>query len=108
MASTATSAGQATMGFTMYTGRRREPLPPNWGQIRAAVLARDPICKWGSLASDMAEPGPCQKRSTDADHIGDINDHRLEALRGLCTNHHATRTGRQGAAGRLAIMPTRK
>lgn len=90
------------------SSRRIYPLPSNWGVIRASVLARDPICRWGSLPEDMAEPGRCPNRSTDADHIGDQNDHSLVALRGLCTNHHATRTGRQGAAGKAAVMRTRK
>lgn len=92
----------------MTGSRRKVPLPADWPQIRAAVLARDPFCKWGSLAEDMADPGRCPNHSTDADHIGDPNDHSLTALRGLCTNHHATRTGRQGAAGKLAVMRTRK
>jgi 5-methylcytosine-specific restriction enzyme A len=83
-------------------------LPPNWGVIRAAVIARDPVCRWGSLDSDMAEPGRCPDRSTDADHIGDPNDHSLEVLRGLCQRHHQVRTGRQGAAGRVAVQRTRK
>jgi hypothetical protein len=90
-----------------YTGRRRVPLPPNWPAIRIFILHRDPICTWGSLAEDQAEPGRCPNRSTDADHIGDINDHRPQALRGLCTNHHATRTGRQGAAGAARVARSR-
>ena len=57
------------------TSRRRVPLPPNWGAIRAFVLQRDPICRWGSIEEDMANPGLCPNRSTDADHIGDPNDH---------------------------------
>ena len=87
---------------------RTVPLPRNWGQIRLFVLQRDPQCRWGSLPEDMANPGLCLNRSTDADHTGDPNDHRPESLRGLCTNHHATRTGRQGAAGKAAVMRTRK
>ena len=83
-------------------------LPPNWQAIRALVLQRDPICTWGSLDEDMAEPGRCPNRSTDADHIGDINDHRIAVLRGLCANHHATRTGRQGAAGAARVARSRK
>ena len=92
----------------MSSSRRTFRLPPNWGQIRAFVLQRDPICRWGSIEEDMANPGLCPNRSTDADHIGDPNDHSPGALRGLCTNHHATRTGRQGAAGKAAVMRTRK
>lgn len=83
-------------------------MPPNWGQIRAAVIARDPVCRWGSLEEDKAEPGRCPNRSTDADHIGEPWDHRPEALRGLCVRHHQVRTGRQGAAGKTAVMRTRK
>ena len=87
---------------------RTAPLPPNWGQIRAFVLQRDPQCRWGSLPEDMANPGLCPNRSTDADHIGDPSNHNPDALRGLCMNHHATRTGRQGASGKAATMRTRK
>ena len=90
------------------TSWRTVPLPPNWGQIRAAVIARDPVCRWGSLEDDKAEPDRCPNRSTDADHIGEPWDHRLEALRGLCWNHHATRTGRQGAAGTARVARSRK
>lgn len=88
--------------------RRTVPLPPGWGAIRASVLVRDPVCRWGTLPEDMAEPGMCRERSVDADHIGDPSDHRLEKLRGLCTRHHAIRTGRQGAAVWNAQRPTRK
>ncbi len=90
------------------TSRRTVPLPEGWAAIRLVVLARDPICRWGSIPEDLSEPGRCPNRSTDADHVGDPNDHRLEALRGLCTNHHATRTGRQGAAGKVQVMQTRR
>jgi hypothetical protein len=91
------------------TGSRRTvPLPRGWEAIRATVLARDPVCRWGTLPEDMAEPGMCQARSTDADHTGDPSDHRLEMLRGLCPRHHAIRTGRQGAAAWNASRPTRR
>jgi hypothetical protein len=89
-------------------GRRSTPLPPAWDAIRAAVLARDPFCRWGSLPSDMATPGLCAERSVEADHTGAPDDHSLTSLRGLCRRHHATRTGRQGAEARAAVMPTRR
>jgi hypothetical protein len=87
---------------------RTGPLPSNWDSIRPFILGRDPICRWGSLPSDMAEPNGCQELSTEVDHIGASWDHRLIALRGICQHHHAIRTGRQGAAGKTAVMLTRK
>lgn len=95
-------------GRYMYTGRRTSPLPPGWGSIRAQVLQRDPICRWGSLPEDHADPGLCMERSTDADHTGSPTNHDLSALRGLCTRHHAIRTGRQGAAGKAQRAFSRK
>jgi hypothetical protein len=87
---------------------RKEPLPPNWGQIRAFIITRDPQCTWGSLQEDMSEHGRCPNRSTDVDHTGEPWDHSPQALRGLCQRHHQVRTGRQGAAGKAAVMRTRK
>jgi 5-methylcytosine-specific restriction enzyme A len=87
---------------------RTSPLPADWESLRIFVLGRDPICRWGMLSSDMAEPNSCQELSKEVDHIGEPWDHRPIALRGLCQRHHATRTGRQGAAGKTAIMLTRR
>jgi len=74
---------------------RSEPLPPGWKAIQYAILARDPVCRWGSLPG---EEGSCGQDSTDADHTGDPGDHRPEALRGLCHPHHVIRSAAQGRA----------
>lgn len=84
---------------------RRTPLPPGWGRLRHLCLMRDPICQWGMLPG---ETGPCGQLSTQADHIGPPDDHRLELLRGLCKSHHDTRTGRQGQVVTAALASQRK
>lgn len=89
--------------------RRTVPLPPNWGVIRGYVLRRDPFCRWGLLPEDGLPSGyQCTMRSVEVDHMGSPDDHRHEMLRGLCAPHHATRTGRQGAAVRNAMPSLRK
>ena len=35
-------------------------------------LARDPVCRWGTLPG---ETGPCRAPSTDVDQAGDASDH---------------------------------
>jgi hypothetical protein len=83
---------------------RSAPLPAGWGRLRMAVLARDPVCRWGMLPG---EQGPCGQDSTEADHIGDASDHRVEALRGLCRPHHIRRSGDQGRAVKAALASRR-
>jgi len=89
-------------------GPRTRPLPANWPDIRRAVLQRDPVCQWGSLPDDMAEPGLCREPSVECDHTGASDDHRLEMLRGLCHHHHSIRSARQGAAAKNALASQRK
>jgi len=74
---------------------RSEPLPAGWPALRFAILARDPVCRWGSLPGEL---GPCGQDSTDADHIGPAWDHRPERLRGLCGPHHTIRSASQARA----------
>lgn len=76
---------------------RSEPLPPGWGAIRYAVLARDPVCRWG-VCGLPDEEGPCNSDSTDADHIGPPWDHDLSMLRGICHPHHVARSAAQARA----------
>jgi hypothetical protein len=93
----------------MQSRWRRTDLPPDWDMyIRPAILQRDPFCLWGSIPDDRAGSDyVCGERSAEVDHIGDHDNHEPYNLRGLCAPHHATRTGRQGAAARLALAPQR-
>lgn len=88
----------------MYTGRRTEPLPPEWGAIRYSILVRDPNCRWGILPD---ETGSCGQPSTEVDHIGESWDHRPEKLRGICSPHHLARTSVQGNAARHRLRVLR-
>ena len=88
--------------------RRSTPLPPNWRtEIRPFVLNRDDYrCTWihGNpeglpvTAAELDGPRRCNATATDADHIGDRDDHRPENLRSLCGPHHDHRTAGQAAA----------
>jgi hypothetical protein len=78
---------------------RTTPLPNGWGRLRASVLIRDPICRWGMLPG---EDGPCHMPSTTSDHMGPPDDHRIELLRGLCEPHHVRRSASQGQAAKTA------
>lgn len=73
--------------------KRRQQLPPNWPNIRAQVLRRDPTCVHCHNAP-----------ATDADHIGDPNHHGLSNLQGLCHPCHQTKTN----ADREAARPRRQ
>jgi 5-methylcytosine-specific restriction enzyme A len=84
---------------------RSEPLPPGWDSIRAGVLARDPICTWGTLPDEI---GVCHAVSTDCDHTGDPGHHDPEALRGLCHPHHRIRSTAQAQAGRARMRALRR
>jgi hypothetical protein len=88
---------------------RTVDLPPDWDKyIRPQILGRDMFCLWGSIPDDKAGIDfVCGERAVEVDHIGDPNNHDSENLRGLCVYHHRIRTGRQGAAARLALMPQR-
>lgn len=94
---------------------RRTPLPPGWGRIRLDVLKRDPICMWGVMPEDIPdgwpdEPGQmpqCADDSTEVDHMGAPNDHRMVMLRGLCHFHHAKRSHSQAVAASARIRAER-
>jgi hypothetical protein len=81
------------------TSRRSSRLPKNWKKIRAQVLARDPLCRICGV-----------RPSVVADHIVPMtDDHRLEALQGVCEPCHRQKTACEAAAARaVAPRPTRK
>ena len=81
--------------------RRRSPLPRGWARIRRAVIERDQVCQWPN-------DGTPHGGRLEVDHIGGHDNHDDDNLRALCARHHATRTGRQGAARSNARQRTRR
>lgn len=80
------------MAHNWNTSPRKSRLPSNWRQLRAQVLARDPLCKLCGV-----------RPSTVADHIVPMtDDHRPEALQGVCEPCHRQKTAREAAAARAA------
>jgi 5-methylcytosine-specific restriction enzyme A len=73
---------------------RAANLPADWKARRARVLRRDPVC---TLRTHCAGAP-----SVEVDHAGDKHDHRLEMLRGVCTDCHLHRTLAQAATARTA------
>lgn len=63
---------------------RSTPLPRGWHSLRRQVLSRDPICRICHIA-----------KSTEVDHTGAPDDHRLTLLQGLCTPCHRVKTASQ-------------
>ena len=77
---------------------RVKRLPPGWKKIRAAVLARDPICK-------ICDTRP----STHCDHKqAKTDDHAIDRLQGVCATCHGQKSSTEGnTASRSAERRTR-
>jgi 5-methylcytosine-specific restriction protein A len=74
---------------------RRDRLPPNWRKLRQLVLIRDRgVCQW------RTEDVVCGRPANQVDHRVRGDDHRLDNLQLLCPDHHARKSGREGAAAR--------
>ena len=78
---------------------RRRRLPPQWARIRAEILARDSTCVLCGV-----------RPSTHCDHIkAKTDDHRPEALQGVCGPCHDQKSSAEGnAAQRANPRPGRK
>ena len=82
-----------------WTGSdRRRRLPPQWARIRAEILKKDPTCQLCFV-----------RPRTHCDHIEPKkDDHRKEALRGVCAPCHMQLSSKQGNdAQREKPRPTR-
>lgn len=75
-----------------WTQARKRRLPPNWRTLRKQVLERDRTCVLCGV-----------RPSTIADHKQAMtDDHRLEALQGVCDPCHRQKTAQEAAAARAA------
>lgn len=84
------------MAWSREPGAQRD-LPPNWWKLVAETkrLAGG-RCQW-RLPSGKR----CPRDGTDADHIGNNEDHSQGNLRWLCSFHHKKRTSAQALAARV-------
>lgn len=83
---------------------RKDRLPDNWeSEIRPAVLTR---CR-GRCEAFLPSGARCPRRATDVDHKIPGDDHRLHNLQGLCADHHAKKSSREGLAARRGAPKAR-
>ncbi len=83
---------------------RKARLPPDWEQRRRGALAR---CG-GRCEFRFPNGGRCSRPATDVDHIIPGDDHSPENLQGLCGDHHARKSSREGNAARAAVVASKK
>lgn len=81
---------------------RRDRLPADWAQRRAAVIRRD----GGRCQMPQADRLPCGAPGTDIDHIRRGDDHRLDNLWLLCRACHTAKTQAEAAAARVRMYRT--
>ena len=81
---------------------RRETLPPDWAEVRAAVFARDGY----RCVEIMPDGRRCVNPAQECDHGGDRLDHSLGNLRSLCTPHHKAKSSAEG--GRASAVARKK
>jgi 5-methylcytosine-specific restriction protein A len=82
---------------------RAARLPVNWDELRAARLDYDQHrCTWYDHGQR------CTNEATEVDHRKPMtDDHRLEALRSLCTPHHSRKSSAEGNAARWKFTEKR-
>lgn len=76
---------------------RKQELPANWEEIRAAVLEDD------DRQCRIRYPGICAGEATDVDHIRRGNDHQRGNLQAACRACHRRKSGQEGAAARVPL-----
>lgn len=79
------------MGWENSTRKLR--LPANWASLRRQRLEIDGHrCTWL-----LPSGSRCPEKATDIDHIVPMtDDNRIEALRSLCSGHHARKSAHEG------------
>lgn len=81
-----------------WQSRRQYRLPPNWPQLRRAVMHRD------QHTCQLRYDG-CQGHATDVDHIEPGDNHDPNNLQAACRRCHATKSAREGNAAKI---PTKR
>lgn len=72
------------------TSNRRHQLPPNWQDLRRQVKARaQGICEYIDNEVRCTTPG------TECHHTGHNEDHSINKLQWICTEHHKRETWKQ-------------
>jgi 5-methylcytosine-specific restriction protein A len=84
---------------------RRARLPANWPRLRAKRLEIDGHrCTW-RLPSGKR----CPRAATEVDHkVAMSDDHRIQALQSLCSDHHAKKTVQDARKGKAAKKASRR
>lgn len=82
---------------------RRETLPPNWQEIRAAVFARDGY----RCVEIMPDGRRCISQAQECDHGDDRLDHSTSNLRSLCAPHHRAKSSAEGGRASAAARKKR-
>ena len=70
---------------------RAARLPRDWKRRRARILRRDPLCRICGI-----------RASVEVDHIIAGDDHRDQALQGLCRECHRLKSQREAAEARAS------
>lgn len=101
-----------------WQGKRRQELPPDWTQRRAARLELDGYrCTAPVIVTDEAVRSEgvfppdmrverCTNPATDVDHHVAPDRHDIKDLRSLCDPHHKAKTQAEAMAAR-GVGPTR-
>lgn len=83
---------------------RKSRLPEDWpARVAATRLRCGDRCEWR-----FPNSGRCRDKMTDCDHIVPGDDHSLENLQGLCADHHARKSSREGHEARAKIRASAK
>lgn len=84
------------MGEQWSGSTRKQRLPRDWDERRAAVSAR----AGGRCEATMRDGTRCVEPGTDCDHVRRGDNHALSNLQWLCGWHHDKKTAREAAEAR--------
>lgn len=76
----------------------RRQLPPDWAARRRAVRERA-----GDQCEAVENGTRCTRQGSECDHAVHRDDHRIESLQWLCSDHHTEKTQAEARAASQAI-----